>query len=175
MKDVELRLISELMKNSKRSDRDLAKVLNVSQPTVTRMRTRLEKEGYIQEYTMIPDFRKMGYEMVSITFTKLQDISSEELEKTRKLARNMEKETALESIVIAKGLGCNAEMVLVSFHESYGAYSEYMNMLKSFPHIDLQSFQSFTISLEEEHYRPLTFRTLAKHLLTLEKSKKKIL
>lgn len=30
MKDVELRLVSELMKNSRRSDRELAKTLGVS-------------------------------------------------------------------------------------------------------------------------------------------------
>ena len=43
MKDFELKLISELMKNSRRSDRELAKILQVSQPTVTRVRTKLEK------------------------------------------------------------------------------------------------------------------------------------
>jgi DNA-binding Lrp family transcriptional regulator len=40
------------MKNSRRSDRELALVLGISQPTVTRLRTRLEKEGIIKEYTM---------------------------------------------------------------------------------------------------------------------------
>jgi DNA-binding Lrp family transcriptional regulator len=42
MKDVELRLISELMKNSRRSDKELAKVIGVSQPTVTRIRLKLQ-------------------------------------------------------------------------------------------------------------------------------------
>ncbi|MFZ0965605.1 MAG: Lrp/AsnC family transcriptional regulator, partial [Candidatus Bathyarchaeia archaeon] len=60
MKKVELNLISELMKNSRQSDRNLAKVIGVSQPTVTRIRNKLEKEGYIREYTMIPDFSKLG-------------------------------------------------------------------------------------------------------------------
>ena len=39
------KLLLELVKNSKRSDRDLAKALDVSQPTVTRMRKKLEKEA----------------------------------------------------------------------------------------------------------------------------------
>jgi DNA-binding Lrp family transcriptional regulator len=34
MKDIELRLISELMKNSRRSDRELAKAIGISQPTI---------------------------------------------------------------------------------------------------------------------------------------------
>lgn len=43
MKEVELRLAAELMKNSRRSDRELAKALKVSQPTVSRMRNKLER------------------------------------------------------------------------------------------------------------------------------------
>lgn len=38
-----IKLLLEMMKNSRRSSRDLAKVLGVSQPTVTRTRQRLEK------------------------------------------------------------------------------------------------------------------------------------
>ncbi|NWF87305.1 winged helix-turn-helix transcriptional regulator [Candidatus Bathyarchaeota archaeon] len=172
MKDVELRLISELMKNSRRSDRDLAKALDVSQPTVTRIRTKLEREGYIREYTMIPDFNRIGYEISSITFAKLKSgLPPKELEKTRKMAREMEKETAFESIVIAKGLGCNSDMVIVSFHENYGAYSQFIDMLKSFPNVDLTNLNSFVISLSQEHYRHLTFKTLSKHMLTLKKNK----
>lgn len=44
MKKVELKLLSELMKNARRSDRDLAKVSGTSQPIVTRARNRLEKD-----------------------------------------------------------------------------------------------------------------------------------
>ena len=56
MKKKEMRLLVELIKNSCRSDRNLAKVLGTSQPTVTRMRNKLVKEGIIQEFTVIPDF-----------------------------------------------------------------------------------------------------------------------
>jgi DNA-binding Lrp family transcriptional regulator len=53
VKDIELRLIAELMKNSRRSDRELTKIIGVSQPTVSRTIKRLDKEGYIKEYTAI--------------------------------------------------------------------------------------------------------------------------
>lgn len=52
MKEFELKLISELMKNSRRSDRDLAKAIGSSQPTVTRNRHRLEQQGIIKQYTI---------------------------------------------------------------------------------------------------------------------------
>lgn len=35
VKDVDLKLLSELMKNSRRIDRELAKIIGVSQPTVS--------------------------------------------------------------------------------------------------------------------------------------------
>jgi len=73
MKDLELPLISELMKNCKRSDREVAKSLGVSQPTVTRTLHKLEKEGHIKEYAVIPDFSKLGYELMGFTFVKMKE------------------------------------------------------------------------------------------------------
>jgi len=68
LKDVQVRLISELMKNSCRSDRELAKAIGVSQPTVSRIKAKLKKEGYVSEYTIIPDFNKIGYHLFALTF-----------------------------------------------------------------------------------------------------------
>jgi DNA-binding Lrp family transcriptional regulator len=42
-KEAEVNLIVELMKNSKKSDRELARAIGVSQPTITRLRGRLER------------------------------------------------------------------------------------------------------------------------------------
>ncbi len=72
IKDVELRLISELMKNSRRSDRELAKAIDVSQPTVSRMIKKLESEDIIKEYAMIPDFHKLEFEILAITFFNVE-------------------------------------------------------------------------------------------------------
>jgi len=55
MKTKVRKFLLELLKDSKRSDREIAKVLGVSQPTITRMRNRLVQEGVIQEFTIIPD------------------------------------------------------------------------------------------------------------------------
>jgi DNA-binding Lrp family transcriptional regulator len=78
VKNNELRLVSELVRNSRKSDRELARIVGVSQPTVTRMRTRLEKEGIIREYTMLPDFTRLGYELLVFTFLKYEKPLNEE-------------------------------------------------------------------------------------------------
>ena len=63
-----IKLLYEMMRNSKRSDRGIAKIIGVSQPTITRMRQRLEKTGYIRDYTVIPNLEKLGYEIAAFTF-----------------------------------------------------------------------------------------------------------
>ena len=68
MKDAELKLISELIKNSRRSDRELAKAIGVSQPTVSRLIKKLEKQGVICMYSMIPDLSKLNFEILALTF-----------------------------------------------------------------------------------------------------------
>ena len=45
-----MKILYELIKNSNRSDHKLSKVIGISQPTVTRLRNQLEKEGYIQAF-----------------------------------------------------------------------------------------------------------------------------
>lgn len=56
LKPIDYKLLFELMKDSHRSDRQLAKALGVSQPTVTRRRAMLEK-NYIEGIHNYPQIR----------------------------------------------------------------------------------------------------------------------
>ena len=49
---------------------ELARILGVSQPTLTRNRKKLEDSGMIQDYTIIPNFREMGFKILALTFIK---------------------------------------------------------------------------------------------------------
>ena len=69
MKKRMLKLLFELMKNAKRSDREIAKIIGVSQPTITRMRQRLEKTAIV-DYTVIPDWTELGFEIMAMTLVK---------------------------------------------------------------------------------------------------------
>lgn len=177
MKNIKWRLLSELMKNSRISDRELAKVLGVSQPTVSRTRRKLEKEGYIKEYTLIPDFTKLGYHLLVFTFVKwAREITKEEIKKARETSRKViETQQPLEMILGERGMGLGYTSVIVSLHNDYGSYLELKNFLKQFSFIEVFETQSFIISLDDKvHYRPLTFSTLAKHLLKLKEEKSEV-
>ena len=169
LNDLERRLVSELMKNCRRSDRELAKVLGVSQPTVSRNLQKLEKEGIIKEYTVVPDFTKLGYTLLAITFVKLKrHLSKDELEKARKSARESI-ESNLNFIMLERGMGMGYDGVFLSFHKDYASFTEHKNWLTQFDYLEISDIQSFLINLEDEiRYRPLTFSTLAKHILTLQ-------
>jgi len=157
-KELPQKLLQELLRNSKRSDRELAKVLGVSQPTITRNRGGLEREGFIQDYTIIPDFRKMGFEILALTFVKMRPdvLIGETREKTRKYAAKF------PNVIFAysgKGLGMTG--VIISLHKNYTDYHRRLNRLR----VDLkeitEEIQSFLVALEEGEYKSFSLTYLA--------------
>ena len=69
LKSMDCKLLIELMKNAKRSDREIAKALGSSQPTIIRSRARLEKD-FIDGYTTLPKWRNIGFRIIAFTFVK---------------------------------------------------------------------------------------------------------
>jgi DNA-binding Lrp family transcriptional regulator len=173
LKDVELKLISELPKNSRRSDRELAKVIGASQPTVTRTRVRLEKEGTIKEYTMIPDFTKLGYHLLSLIFVKLKKtLHPEEANKARAIARQELKDSSFDVIMLERGMGLGYDGVIIAFHKEYTSYKKHVETLREYPFLDFSGIDGFLVSLDDKiRYLPLTFTHLANHLPSMKNEK----
>jgi DNA-binding Lrp family transcriptional regulator len=166
VKNIELRLVSELMKNGRRSDRELAKAIGVSQPTVTRLRSNLEKIGIIKEYTIIPDFTKLGFEILAITLIRRpKDVSAAELDKLMAMGQEIAKKKGAKTILALRGIGLDYDVAVISVHENYASFLEVLEGIREFPSSDAQSIQSFVISLKDEvQYRALTFSHLANYL-----------
>jgi DNA-binding Lrp family transcriptional regulator len=173
MKDVELRLIAELMKNSRRSDRELARALGVSQPTISRMIRKLEKEGYIKEYTIIPDFSKLGYEIMGITSIHVHEQPSKEgFKEIKRMTAEVEKRNPHAFLMAVNGLGNNKNRLFITFYEDYDAYGKAMNLTRQLPFADVESLESFLVNLKDEtNYRLLSMSAIAEHLV--KKSQKK--
>jgi len=167
MKDVELKLIAELMKNSRRSDRELGKAIGVSQPTVSRMIKKLEKEGYIKEYTMIPDFRKLGFELMSLVYVSYSKGSTDkEVEETRKVAREITSKNPEPILMVVTGMGLGYDRLIVSFHEDYSSYVKHKAIARQLPHLDQHHVESFLLNPDGNHYQPFTFSVIAQYLST---------
>jgi Lrp/AsnC family transcriptional regulator for asnA, asnC and gidA len=170
LKETELKVLAELFKNARSSDREISKRAGVSQPTVSRTRVKLEKEGTIREYTIVPDFVKLGYQLAAITLAKMKDIPSKETyNEVRKLARTLEKKNPSPVIAAMKGIGLEADFMSVSFHKTYSEYSRFIEYIRQFPQVKTEETRSFVMDLtNREHFRFLILSVFADYLLRKE-------
>jgi DNA-binding Lrp family transcriptional regulator len=159
LKESEKKILFELIRGSRRSDRELAKAIGISQPTVTRTRTKLEKMGLVKEYTIIPDLRKMGYELLVFTFMSFAEDGPELFDKAREWIKKQ------PSVIFANNVeGPRMNSMMLSLHKNYADYSDLITELKRDWQPNLTNLQSFTIVLDRSDLaiRDFSFR----HLLT---------
>ena len=125
LKPIDYKLLFELMKDSHRSDRQLAKALGVSQPTVTRRRTMLE-ENLIEGYTITPTFGKIGFEITAFTFvkSKLHRTGKEKDEALKKMKDWYMKQPNVVLALDGRGMGWDA--VCVSLHKKYADFAQFV-------------------------------------------------
>ena len=144
------RLLRELLKNSKRSDRDLAKILNVSQATITRNRHKLEMNGMIQDYTITPNFEKMGFELLAINFAKLRPeiLTPEMSEKAREFIAKFP-----NTIFASSGQGMGMNAVDIAFYRNFTEYYQRVNRMKTEWKDFVEDIQSFIVTLKEGEFK----------------------
>jgi len=160
LKDVELRLISELIKDSRRSDRELAKAIGVSQPTVSRVRLRLEKEGMI-EYSASPNLAKLGFEILAIVLGRrnYQKHPEIDIQKAKNYARDHP-----NILFSASGNGLGYDRISVSVHRDFSDYSRFMQELEA-EWAGIMDVDSFLINLKgDDVVQPMSFKQLAEWL-----------
>jgi DNA-binding Lrp family transcriptional regulator len=165
LKELERKLLSELLKNSRRSDRELAKAIGTSQPTTTRLRNKLEKEGYIKEYTILPNFNKIGYTIMAMNFIKLDPkVTDREIEGFRQTHPDTMGKDPFGVVLIHRGIGLGYDSVIVSFHQNYASYDAFRNHVKRNMGASVTEMNTFLISLEEDNTLPPTFSFLARQI-----------
>jgi DNA-binding Lrp family transcriptional regulator len=170
LKDTELKLLSELMKDSSRSHRELAKVLGISQPTVSRMVSRLEKAGVIKEYTMIPDLRKLGIEIIAFTF----GVWVPEMLKSYSEGARIEKAKKFISkhpnvIFASSGRGLGMGRMILTVHKDYSDYNEFMKQTENEWAGLLTKLESFTVSVNTDAVTmPFSLRNLMEYIRKTE-------
>ncbi|MCW4053117.1 MAG: winged helix-turn-helix transcriptional regulator [Candidatus Bathyarchaeota archaeon] len=159
LKNIDYIILFELVKNSKISDRKLAKVIGVSQPTVTRRRALLEKEGLL-DYTAIPDFEKLGFEIVAFTFIDLRhdthnSVNAEEAKGFLSSRSNI--------VFASTGRGLQRDMVCVSIHKNYSDYAKLREEFNKDWGDYMTQFDSFIISIGSDNIlKQFSFKHLEK-------------
>ncbi len=162
MKSVDHKILAALMKNAKISDRQLARQIGVSQPTVTRRRAKLEKEA-IDGYTAIPVWAKLGYELLALTFVKGNQ--SLALKENTKVAHERGAKWAMRHPNVlmgsgSRGMGMNG--FFISVHKSYADFDKLMSEHKRELGDMFTEIESVIVNLAgQEIVKPLSLKYLA--------------
>jgi len=150
-----VKLLFELIKNSKRSDRDLAKTLDISQPTVTRLRKSLEKEA-IEQYTVIPDLSYLGFDIVALTFARSKELVQPLWEKGKKWAAQQP-----NVVFLSSGQGMGEDALMVSVHKDYANFVKFYQAFRRDWGPVLQDFNTFLMSVRGSFLmKPFSFNYL---------------
>ena len=139
--------------------------LGASQPTVSRRRVNLEK-SFLEGYTAIPKWWKIGFELVAFNFVKHKiKYAKPEVRKEafKKVEAWMMKQPNVILAIDGQGMGWDG--VCVSFHKSYSDFAEFVRKHNSDLSDLLIETQSFIADIN-----PTTIRKPF-HLKYLEKAK----
>jgi DNA-binding Lrp family transcriptional regulator len=158
-----LDILRAIMKNSRLSDRELAKRLHISQPTISRTRAQLEREGYIRSYTAVPEFGKVGFKIMAITFAKVRAYpSADEANGIIQKAREwLAKRPNVIYAADGQGMG-GKDVVMISFHKDYDDYTRFIHSYAFEWGSIISTFETFIVNvLSELTLKPFDLTYLA--------------
>jgi len=164
--EISIKILQQLLKNSKKSDRELAKAIGVSQATFTRRRKQLEKK-VIKEYTITPNLYELGFEILAFTFIRIREPKADFLEKARQFVAK------LSNVIFASGgEGLGMEAVAISVHKDYTAYLSFVSEARKEWAGIVLDLQSFLVSLKGDfEAKPFSLKPLADLLPTIVQKK----
>ncbi len=87
--DLDKALLRALQTDGRLSNVELARKISLSPPATHTRLKRLEKDGYIRQYTAIVDREKAGYDLLCFIHISLQMHQVEQVEKFREATRRM--------------------------------------------------------------------------------------
>jgi DNA-binding Lrp family transcriptional regulator len=158
-------MLAELIRDPRKSDRQLGSAIGVSQPTASRIRGVVEGEGYVKEFTTIPNLPKVGYHILAANFVKLNNNG-----KLPPLAASSFKGFSGGSDAVLsfrRGLGLGFDAVIVSVHQDFSACDRFRNHIRQSMAQRILDLDTFLVDLDDEKDSlPLTFSLLADKIQT---------
>jgi DNA-binding Lrp family transcriptional regulator len=164
MKDVDNKILAELLKNARLSDRQLAKKVGVSQPTITRRRAFLENE-VIDGYTIIPKWTELGYEILAITLIRVKHgvASRENAESIRE--KSVKWLMSNPNIIMSGACRGDVDAFMITLHKSFREYDEFMQDHRREMGQFVEDVSSILVNLAgKELLKPFHLKYLAENL-----------
>lgn len=137
----EEKVLLSLLKSGSISDRELAKRTGLSQPTVTRIRNRLEHQGIISQYQVIPSLTAIGLNLMTFTMFRLSNFESRK--------RIFEWVKTNQKVAFAsEGEGMKENVMIVSLHATFDSYQNFLADFRSKFGNDISDSVSFVTSTD---------------------------
>jgi len=125
--DIDRKLLREILKDSKRSSRELAKAIGVSAATVINHVQRLESGGVIKDYSVRLDHERLGYELTVVT---------EIIVSKGKLLETDEEIAKIPHVCAVYDITGETDAMVVAKFKSRSDLSEFTKSLLSMPFVE---------------------------------------
>lgn len=141
----EKQVLTELLKDCKISDQEIARRLKTSRPTIFKIRQRLENSGIIKGYVPLVNFDKLNLNLQAVVLYRWRDYSKiEELEKNFKFISSLP-----DVILFIKGEGMGSKTdLIISIHEDLKDYETFIRKLKYQWKDNVENVEVFLSSIE---------------------------
>jgi DNA-binding Lrp family transcriptional regulator len=151
----------EYLKDSSRSEKQIAKVLGVSQPTVSKLKSKLLTSGIVRHFSAIPALSKMGYEILAFSLIKFnRENVMNNWPEVKNLAKNwIQKHPEIIFDSRAEGMGIDA--ITISIHKDYATYKDFLVQSKTTWGKFFSEMNYILVDLQQGINKPLSFKYLA--------------
>ncbi len=161
MKKRDKELLFQLLRNSKLSDREIAKKLQTSQSTITRSRHKLENK-IIKSYTVIPNLSELGINLIAFTFL---NCTRPTVDTMKNMGNFIEKQPNI--VFVGHGEGMEKTGVYVSFHRNFAEYTDFMQKMRMTCKDFGETVESFIVPTDKL-LRTLSMVNAVEHLVKNE-------
>ena len=143
--DIDKKLIRELLSNSKRSYRELARSMGVSAATVINHVQRLESAGVLKDYSVRLDHERLGYELTVIT---------EILVSKGKLLETESEISKISNVCAVYDVTGQTDAMVIAKFKSRASLSDFTKKLLSMPYVE-RTITHVVLTTMKEDFRLL--------------------
>lgn len=139
--EIDRKLLRELLTNSKRSYRELARALGVSAATVINHVQRLESAGVIKDYSARLDHERLGYELTVVT---------EIVVSKGKLLETDEEIAKIPNVCAVYDITGQTDAMVVAKFKSRNKLSDFTKALLAMPYVERTNTHVVLTTVKED-------------------------
>ena len=139
--DIDRKVLKELLKNSKRSYRELARSMGVSAATVINHVQRLESSGVLKDYSVRLDHERLGYELTVIT---------EILISKGKLLETEEAVSKIPNVCAVYDVTGDTDAMVIAKFKTRASLSDFTKQLLSMPNVERTNTHVVLTTVKED-------------------------